>query len=73
MYWQDEHERWRKRLMCGQEDLPTFTASLFQLACWESHGGMAESHGDTLLWLTPGWDFLDLAEMFGHEGFIWRR
>lgn len=32
VYWQDEKEGWQKQVIWGQEDLPTFTASLFQLA-----------------------------------------
>jgi hypothetical protein len=31
--WQDEHERWHKRVIWGQEDLQTFAASLYRLAC----------------------------------------
>lgn len=34
VYWQDEHERWHKRVIWGQdEDFQTFGASLFRLAC----------------------------------------
>lgn len=33
VFWQDEKERWHKQIIWGQEDLPTFAASLFQLAC----------------------------------------
>lgn len=33
VYWQDEKERWHKQVVWGQEDLQTFAASLFQLAC----------------------------------------
>ena len=33
VYWQDDNERWHKRVLWGQEELPIFAASLFQLAC----------------------------------------
>ena len=33
VYWQDDRERWHKRVLWGQEELPIFAASLFQLAC----------------------------------------
>ena len=33
VFWQDEKEYWHKQIIWGQEDLPTFAASLFQLAC----------------------------------------
>ena len=33
VYWQDENDRWHKRVLWGQEELSTFAASLFQLAC----------------------------------------
>ena len=33
VYWQDENKRWHKRVLWGQEELSTFAASLFQLAC----------------------------------------
>lgn len=36
VYWQDENERWQKQVVWGQEDLGTFAASLFRLAC--EHG-----------------------------------
>lgn len=33
VFWQDEKERWHKQIVWGQEDLSTFAASLFHLAC----------------------------------------
>jgi hypothetical protein len=33
VYWQDERERWHKRVIWGREDAPDFGASLFRLAC----------------------------------------
>jgi hypothetical protein len=33
VYWQDEKERWHKRVVWGQEDVQTFAASLYRLAC----------------------------------------
>lgn len=33
VYWQDENERWHKQVIWGQEDLATFSASLYRLAC----------------------------------------
>jgi len=33
VYWQDEKEHWHKQIVWGQEDLQTFAASLYQLAC----------------------------------------
>lgn len=33
VYWQDETEHWHKQVIWGQEDLATFSASLYRLAC----------------------------------------
>ena len=33
VYWQDGNERWHKQVIWGQEDLATFAASLYRLAC----------------------------------------
>lgn len=33
VYWQDDAEHWHKQVIWGQEDLPTFSASLYRLAC----------------------------------------
>lgn len=33
VYWQDAREHWHKRVIWGQEDLATFSASLYRLAC----------------------------------------
>lgn len=33
VYWQDVKEHWHKRVIWGQEDLSTFAASLYRLAC----------------------------------------
>lgn len=33
VYWQDDRERWRKRVIWGREDGPEFGAALFRLAC----------------------------------------
>jgi len=33
VYWQDANEQWHKRVIWGQEELQTFAASLYRLAC----------------------------------------
>jgi hypothetical protein len=33
VYWQDDRERWHKRVIWGREDGPEFGAALFRLAC----------------------------------------
>lgn len=33
VYWQDEKECWHKKVIWGQEELQTFAASLYRLAC----------------------------------------
>lgn len=33
VYWQDESERWHKRVLWGRESVEEFAASLFRLAC----------------------------------------
>jgi hypothetical protein len=33
VYWQDEHQRWRKQMVWGREGVEEFGASLYRLAC----------------------------------------
>jgi hypothetical protein len=61
VYWQDEHERWHKRVLWGRESVEEFAASLFRLACECGYqeaqtkvfaadgGGMVLDHSPALL------------------------
>ena len=52
VYWQDDCEHRHKQIMWGQEDLATFTASLFQLAC-----GCGYREADEKVFIADGGDW----------------